>query len=338
MKKLLFCIFLLVIIVIFVNSEEKGRIGQSEVTKWKDDANGCFLLMFDDSWPSHVQVAVPELEKRQLTATFYINPAKGEYKKMKDFWEGEKAAWKKGVIYGNHTMTHDGIQGMEDAIWEIEECNKVIINTIPGKKNRLISWGKPGVKDWKISEEDTQKILKKNYLIERPPFRDHGIVYHLKNTDEILALADKAIKNNSMEYVIAHGVERYPEINWGYQDFWPWKLQSFIDVLDGLVLRREKNKLWITDHISYYKYVTERDKAKINIIDTSNKQIEIKILLDLDKDLYDMPLTIKTIVPDNWFKCMIFQNTNKQTVDKKDGKIIYNVFPETSTIKIIPIQ
>ncbi|HRR06238.1 MAG TPA: hypothetical protein P5105_03050, partial [Victivallales bacterium] len=92
------------------------------------------------------------------------------------------------------------------------------------------------------------------------------------------------------------------------------------------------------DHISYYKYVTERDKAKINIIDTSNKQIEIKILLDLDKDLYDMPLTIKTIVPDNWFKCMIFQNTNKQTVDKKDGKIIYNVFPETSTIKIIPIQ
>ena len=39
--------------------------GATRVAKWKGDQTAAFLLMFDDSWPSHFQVAAPALAERQ---------------------------------------------------------------------------------------------------------------------------------------------------------------------------------------------------------------------------------------------------------------------------------
>ena len=76
-------------------------LGATRVAKWRGDQAAAFVLMFDDSWPSHFQVAVPALAERQMTATFYINPGKGEYKAFSNEWE--KVVWRQGVVYGNHT-------------------------------------------------------------------------------------------------------------------------------------------------------------------------------------------------------------------------------------------
>lgn len=75
--------------------------GDTRVAKWKGDKTAAFMLMFDDSWPSHFQVAAPALEERGMTATFYINPGKGEYKACSNEWV--KTVWRKGMVYGNHT-------------------------------------------------------------------------------------------------------------------------------------------------------------------------------------------------------------------------------------------
>ena len=44
-----------------VMAEPKPAVGHTRIARWKDDSKGVFLLMFDDSWPSHWQVAAPEL-------------------------------------------------------------------------------------------------------------------------------------------------------------------------------------------------------------------------------------------------------------------------------------
>src|SRR3954470_19259896 len=75
-----------------------GAAGETRVARWQDDKAACFLLMFDDSWPSAWQVAVPELVKRGMIGTFYICPGKGEYKKFAKKWEEE--VWKQGMVYG----------------------------------------------------------------------------------------------------------------------------------------------------------------------------------------------------------------------------------------------
>lgn len=330
MKNLVAIVIISVALLNIAAAEQKP--GSTSIAKWKDDKKACFMLMFDDSWPSHFQVAVPELVKRKMTATFYINPGKGEYKVKKDRWEGEKAVWKQGMAYGNHTMTHNGMQDLKDAEWEIGECNKTILNTIPGKKRRLISWGRPGVKDWKISKEETKSLLEKNLLIDRPTFNDHGVVYHLQKPEQMLALADKAIKNGGMEYLIAHGVERGPDMNWGYQDFWAWKQDCFKTVLDGLAERRDRGDLWITDHISYHKYDQERENSKIEIVASGKDKINLKLSTTLNKELYDQPLTLKTSVPKDWKKCSISQGKEKTSASVETGIVKYNAMPNGEEI------
>src|SRR4051812_48377424 len=68
-------------------ADQKPVLGETRVARWKDDRTAAFLLMFDDSWPSHWQVAAPELAKRQMIATFYICPGKGEYLRFAKEWE-----------------------------------------------------------------------------------------------------------------------------------------------------------------------------------------------------------------------------------------------------------
>src|SRR5690606_1923741 len=91
--------------------------GDSQVARWKDNRTACFLLMFDDSMPSAFQVAIPELVKRNMIATFYVNPGKYE-------WTSNAAQWEtvipqKGMVYGNHTWDHSDtttLTGMDDQI------------------------------------------------------------------------------------------------------------------------------------------------------------------------------------------------------------------------------
>ncbi len=69
---LLGMIFLMAGLASSALAEQNPAIGETRVARWKDDRTAAFLLMFDDSWPSHFQVAAPELAKRQMIATFYI--------------------------------------------------------------------------------------------------------------------------------------------------------------------------------------------------------------------------------------------------------------------------
>jgi peptidoglycan/xylan/chitin deacetylase (PgdA/CDA1 family) len=154
----LFMIFPLVCPTSGVFAAEKSAVGDTRVAKWKDDCAAAFLLMFDDSWPSHWQVAAPELVKRKMTATFYICPDKGEYKKFAKEWE--ETLWKQGMVYGNHTMTHKGVKDLENADWEIGECARAIRKITAADKDRLVSFALPGVgpKDWNISGKQLDEL------------------------------------------------------------------------------------------------------------------------------------------------------------------------------------
>ena len=310
--------------------------GTARIAHWKDDSKAAFLLMFDDSWPSHWQVAVPALAARKMTATFYINPGKGEYLKFKGKWE--KEVWTNGVVLGVHTMTHQGVKDFANADYEIGECARIVAATGSGKTPRLISWAMPGVGPgkWNISAEELQTLLNKHHLIDRPTFNGHGVVYHLQKTEQMLALADKAIASGGMEYLIAHGVERGPDMNWGYQDFWAWKQEIFFAVLDGLAQRRDRGELWIADHISYHQYVTERDTAKIATTQADARRIVLSLTCAADPVFYDHPLTVVCTVPAGWRTCRVTQGRASSRVESKNGTVMFDALPGPTPIAISP--
>ena len=321
-----------------IASPTSAQPGTTRVAKWQGDKRAAFVLMFDDGWPSHFQVALPELRKRNMTATFYIVPAKGEFKKFEKTWREQFL--QQGMALGNHTMTHDGLQSLEDAEKEFTDCTKYLNDLMDevtqSKAPRLISYAKPGVKDWNITREQEKELITKNRLVERPDFAGHGAVYHWKTTEEMLALADKAIVKGGMEYLVIHGVERI-EPNWGYQDFWALKQDIFLPLLDGLAARRDKGDLWITDHLSQHQYEAERDGASVKTLESNGQKIKLDLKSTADPQFYNLPLTLVTQVPEAWKKCRVVQGETQKEVTAANGAILFEARPGRELIEITPV-
>ncbi len=308
--------------------------GATRIAQWKDDRTAVFMLMFDDSWPSHFQVAVPELAKRGLIATFYVCPAKGEFKTQSKEWD-KVAATK--MVLADHTMTHRGVKDMANAEYEIGDCATFIRKLQPGKEDRLVSFGMPGVgpNDWNITGAQLKELLEKHHLVSRPPFTGHGAVYHQKTFEEMIALADKAIASKGVEYLVVHGVERVTP-NWGYQDMWPLKQTILFPLLDGLKERSDKGDLWVTDHISQHQYATERDGATVKTLKVISNGIQLELKSSADPKYYDLPLTLITQVPPAWRDCNISQGAAPTRVTAKDGVLTFDAVPNGPPISIWP--
>ncbi len=298
-----------------------AETGETTVLKWKDGRQAAFLLSFDDSCVSHLTNAIPELEKRGIVGNFYIVPGKGAYPGKKAEWE--KAALKPVVAIQNHTFTHVGGTSVEQVDEEFAKCNEVIKALNPEKKwPRLIGWGKPGGVPWTVSKEDVAALLKKNNMVERPPF--WGPPIHQKSAAECIATIDKALEKGEMGHLDLHGVGG---------DWLVTPMDWYTAILDKL--DAEKERLWTTDVVSYSKYKAERDGAETKVLQVVPKGIRLSLTSSADPALYDFPLTLETSVPVEWKECTVRQGAAETTVPVKDGLVRYDAVPGPEEIKLI---
>ncbi len=307
-------------------SQVASAPGATRVAPWKDDKKAVFMLMFDDSVPSDFKTVIPELQKRGMIGTFYVNPGSGQWKGHAQEWE--KTIPSTGMVYANHTMTHKGYQDLAGADQEIGKCTEAILQLQPGKDPHLLSYGVPGGCPLKITKEEYQGLLTKYHLVERPDFNGHGATIHLKDADAILKVADNALATGGEGHVVFHGVGG---------DWLVFPADQFVVLLDGLATRQD---LWITDHISEYKYATERSTAKVQIVGSTDQQIQLSLSSSADAQLFDYPLTLITTVPSSWQNCEITQGTKTTTVAVRNNEVRFEAVPgnQPITLKAVPLQ
>ena len=299
-------------------------VGQTRIAKWKDDRKAAFMLFFDDSMQSQVKNAVPELKARGFTATFYVNPGKGDWKVMKDKWEKEIPA--DGFEYGNHTYTHKGVKDMADAEEEFGKCKDVILGIHPERKTpRLISFGIPGVAKgaWNITDAQRDELLVKHNMILRPNV--HFGFIHLKTAEDMIKLVDGAIAKGSSDNVGFHGVGG----EWLSTD-----MAIFNTFMAGLAER--KDKLWISDHISVHKYETEHQTAEAQVVEAGDKKIRLKLTCKANPELYDGPLTLITKVPASWTKVQVVIGDAKSSATAANGELRFDAVPNGREITLQP--
>ncbi|MDF3057254.1 MAG: hypothetical protein K0R17_1469 [Rariglobus sp.] len=315
----------------------QAAVGDSQVARWKDNKTACFLLMFDDSCASHVQIAIPELVKRDMIGTFYINPSSSSYTSNANQWTN--VIPQQGMVYGDHTWSHSNtttLIGMED---EIRKCWEAINNIFhPGDTTpRLMSYGQPGVGTWFSYGQPLTDILNKYNLISRPAFIAAQAPFSGINTlPQLMAVADTAITAKGMGYAIFHGLQRRhsegdPDL--GFQDFWAFDKAVYRDFLDGLKLKRDSGDLWITDHISYHKYEAERNAATIAVTSTTSSLVTLT-LTTTKGALYDLPLTLTTEVPVAWKAAVVVQDARTVNVPVINGKVLYDALPNAGSVSI----
>lgn len=309
------------------HSDETPPTGTTRVAPWKEDKKSAFSLQLDDSLPSDIENAVPELQKRGLTATFYLNPGMYHYKKNAAQWETELPKLP-GVVYGNHTLMHDGLKDYASADADLKQVSATILKAFPGKEPRLISFAKPGVsKDkWTISDEDYQKVLRENHLVPREEAGLNAAQFNnLKTTEGMLAIVDDGIAKGAKRSILFHGIGG---------DWLSTPLDVFTPFLDGLVARQDQ--VWITDHISLHKYETERKSAKVNALENTDKKIQLELKSDADPQFYDEPLTLVTQIPATWKYAQVVQGTAKNVVAAANGLIQFDALPDGVAVVLTP--
>ncbi len=309
--------------------DTKSPIGTTQIARWKNNKASAFCLMFDDSIPSDVANVVPELKKRDMVGTFYVNPGGFGWGKNRAAWEKELPRIPQ-VVYANHTMTHKGAQSKEQLADELKKCNDVLYKIVPGRTPRLISYGRPGVKaeDWTVSDADEKQLLAQNHLIDRPPFGDHGAMIAMTTAEQMAKRVDDAIAARRMDFIVFHGVG-------GDWIVTPLPVFArFMELLDS-----KRDNLWLTDPISVHKYETERDAAKITLVSATPKQIQLRVQTKTDPTLYDAPLTLVCCVPDAWAACEI-TGANKQVTraTPQNGVLQFDAVPSEAVITLRPAK
>ncbi len=294
-------------------SSEAGP-GDTQVLKWKDGKKAVFLLAFDDSCQSHVRQAIPELRKRGMVGTFYINPGKGPFQAERNAWEKELPN-DPAVVYGNHTFSHVGATNAAQLDVELARCDAVIQACYPGRKKPfLISFGRPGGVPWTVSDEEKKAALAKYHLIERPSF--FGYPFHVKTAEAVCQLVDKALANGDVGHLDSHGVGG---------DWLVTPMEVFKALLDKLEACR--SEVWVTDHMTCHIYQTERDSAKIQHLQAGDGTFRLRLTCGADPTLYAASLTLETRVPSDWTGCRVVQGTVSVDCPVTGGLVRYDAVP-----------
>ena len=111
---------------------------------------------------------------------------------------------------------------------------------------------------------------------------------------------DKCVANNNIWLILVfHGVD-----NFGWEPKSAGELEAYFSYI-----KENENNLWVATFADVTKYIRERKNIAISSQMEANT-IVLTLTTDLDAKTYDVPLTLKTYIPDNWEGIQIRNSEN----------------------------
>lgn len=210
-----------------------------EVIPW-NGYKAALSLTFDDGDPIHLDVAIPELNKRGLRGTFYLITGKIT---RQDEW---KKAFLSGQEIGNHTVTHRHTAELspDDEKNEVVNARKTL-EDLTGSPVLTLAYPfveiSPGLKKW--TEAENFAARGGGGTPYMTPDMDPDW-YNISSQTTMTAYApdtypkwvDQALAAGAWTVFMIHGIEG---TQWGWQ---PITKQAFTGLLDYLV--KKKADLW----------------------------------------------------------------------------------------------
>ena len=303
--------YILIIIMVFKVTDVYGEIGTTTVARWKDNKKGAYSMGFDDSMQSHHDHCIPNLIKRGLVGSFWVNPSTTRYAYGIDTWESLVS--RAGIELCDHTMNHNGANFIEEADYEIGETARIIRSLNPPGKSKFLLFLRGGGTSWPNGYEF---LISKHELISN---RGGGNRYGGDESGSgLIEHAQQAIENGDWHMLATHGTGPYCE--WlGYETV---HFEALLDYLASV-----KDQLWVGTCGDVHKYVQEQNSAKVTVLEAMNSLIRLDLTSDMNPELYDYPLTLITEVPSTWQYCHVSQGELQSIYPVKSGKVQYEATP-----------
>jgi len=213
----------------FVGIFGAGVSSASSESPWPNGAEVAVVLTYDDALDSHLDVAIPQLNRLELPGTFYLSGARPSIRTRLGDWRRAAA---QGHELGNHTLYHPCRKSVANRDWvtswqdldrytldqwveEVKTTNSML-EAIDGEKQRTFAYP---CGDMLAGGEEVVPALKELVSGARlfsddgqhqPGNRDFYRVASFdaaeKSGEQLIAVAEAARNNHSLVGFLFHGV------------------------------------------------------------------------------------------------------------------------------------
>ena len=263
-------------------------------------------------------------------------------------WEKIKTYAQQGHEFASHTVTHPRLAALDEAnmLYELEKSKEDILKQL-GPEYTFSAEGPYGTENERVMEyalkiyPALRNRMPEPYLAEinrgskmQPGEAKKEYVQWQRGatTKTPLPLMKSwvdtvAAHDNNWLVLVFHGVD-----NIGWESLSSDLLDEYFQYIKG-----KEDKLWVATFADVTKYMRQRMNADVQVSEKENKVI-VNLTHDLDKTLYNLPLTLKSYVSPEWKNVQVKQGTKAQRVqpqqDDRGTFVMYQAQPNAQPIEL----
>jgi hypothetical protein len=293
--------------------------------------------------------------KKDLPGNMFDNPD------VDISWDEIKQIASEGHEFGSHSVTHPqlGIYDTPNMRYEIEKSRDEIVKHL-GESYTFSAEIPHGIENPRVMEfagrfhEVLRNRMPAPYLEEinrwnrkSPSESEKQYIQWQRGPKSSTSLkamkawADTCLAHENVWLVLTfHGIDGI-----GYEPVNSDGVKAFFNYI-----KSNQNSIWVATFRDVVKYIRQRDASSVtqmlesgDMIDDEGKPRPKKRLIiglkhNLDKKIYDYPLTLKSYLPEGWEEVTVKQGAvtipYEMSGDKNGSFVIYNALPNKDAITI----
>lgn len=307
-------------------------VPKAEIAEVKDNKSGIFTITLDDGIINHAVTMNNFVRKYGFKFTSYISTKTAI---AKDFPATTWINLTKGghMSVGSHGYNHIKITDLTD-----EEYYHETVEAVQDLKTFL-----PGVNFLTYATPYTGPVgrddIVKDVIYANRSGSGKGLNPISPNQGTMFNLASFVVKNTTEPSALMEAVkEAYDRNLWHIQMWHGFDGGEYCppsSVAEAFFKEASayKDKMWFATMDEAVKYIYEKQNATLTV-EGDEKKVKVKLTDTLDDKIFDMPVTVKVKAPAGVLSATVTIKSKKQTVDVKDGFVIFNLLPDKETAEI----
>ena len=224
-------------------------------------------------------------------------------------WDELRRHMAEGHEMANHTITHALLPVMNEPniVYELDESKKEMLEQL-GSKSQFSVEAPFGIDDPRVKDVVASRFsITRNWVLDDfmtgilrgartdPTTSTKAYVQWQRGPLAATPLAEmKGWVDTSLDHgiwlvLVIHGIEGV-----GWEPITTENLRIYLDYIAD-----RKTRLWVATYQDAAKYARERHASAV-VAKAGGDRIEVTVTHSLDKKLYDLPVTVKTRLPDDW--------------------------------------
>jgi peptidoglycan/xylan/chitin deacetylase (PgdA/CDA1 family) len=267
-------------------------------------------------------------------------------------WDELRALANRGYEFASHTVTHPRMAVLDDPnlVYELEMSRQEILDQLGFKHTFSVECPYGTENDRAVQAALLRYQLARNYMpdpdvddldrsndLDPATSRKEYIRWQRGPLTEtpmelMKSWVDKtAGQGNIWLVLVFHGVDGIG-----------WKPKTGADLKNYFsYIKAKEQSLWVATFQDVAKYIRERQHGSV-LSFRDGEIISAELRSDLTNVGYDLPLTLKTEVPDRWKTVEIQQGERRKQVDVVQSHgatyVLYQAVPNAEVVKLSPVM